>query len=132
MHPLAHRQRALGQVVQYPPDGLVGFGGGVGTAHLAEYLLLAHHGTVESAGHGKEMLDGGLAVADIGMLGQLAHGQPRVLSEHPANRRQSAVEGVHHGVDLDPVAGREHHDLGHQRGLQQSLDKLELIGLIGR
>ena len=30
VHPLAHRQRPLGQLVQQPADGAVGLGGGVG------------------------------------------------------------------------------------------------------
>ena len=131
VHPLAHRQRALGQVVQHPADGLVGLGRGVGAADLAEHLLLADDRAVQAGGHREQMLDGGLAVADVRVLGQVAHRHAGVLGEHLADHRQTAVEGVDHRVDLDPVAGGQHHRLGHQRRLQHLIDDLGLIGFVG-
>ncbi len=131
MHPLAHRQCPLGQVVQDAADGAVGLGGGIGAADLAEHLLLADHRTVQAAGDREEVLDGGLAVTDIGVFGEVAHRQSGVLGEHLTDGRQAAVEGVDHRVDLDPVAGREHHGLGHQRRLQHLVDDLDLVRLIG-
>jgi hypothetical protein len=80
---------------------------------------------------GEEMLDRGLAVADVGVLGQITHRHAGVLGEHLADRRQAAVEGVDHRVDLDPVAGGQHHGLGHQRRLQHLIDDLGLIGFVG-
>ncbi len=41
------------------------------------------------------------------------------------------MECVDDGVDLDAVAGGQHHRLGDQRGLQHVVDDLGLIGLIG-
>ena len=38
------------------------------------------------------------------------------------------MEGLDDGVDLDAVAGGQHHRLGHQRGLQHLVDDLGLIG----
>ena len=131
MHPLADRKRPLGQIVQHPPDGPVRLGGGVGPAHLAEHLLLADHGAVQAAGHGEDVFDGGLAVADVGVLGQLAHRETGVIGEHLTDCGESAVEGVDDGVDLDPVAGGQDHRLGHQRGLQHLLDDLDLVGIAG-
>ena len=51
------------------------------------------------------MLDGGLAVADVGVFGQVTQRHPGMLGEQLPDHRQTAVEGVDHRVDLDPVAG---------------------------
>ena len=131
VHPLADRQRALGQLVQGAADRVVGLGGGVGAAHLAEHLLLADHRGVQAAGHREQVLDGGLRVADVGVLGQVAQRHAGVLGEHLPDHRQAAVEGIDDRVDLDPVARGQHHGLGHQRGLQHLVDDLGLIGLLG-
>ena len=50
MHPLAHRQRPLGQLVQHAADGAVGLCGGICAAHLTKHLLLAddREGTADS------------------------------------------------------------------------------------
>ena len=131
VHPLADRQRALGQLVQGAPDGVVGLGGGVGAAHLAEHLLFADHRRVQAAGDREQVLDGGLGVADVGVLGEVAQRHAGVFGEHLTDHRQAAVEGLDHRVDLDAVAGGQHHGLGHQRGLQHLVDDLGLIGLVG-
>ena len=131
VHPLADRQRALGQFMQGAADGVVGLGGGVGAAHLAEHLLLADHRGVQAAGHREQVLDGGLRVADVGVLGQVVQRHAGMLGEHLPDHRKTAVEGLDDRVHLDPVAGGEHHGLGHQRGLQHLVDDLGLIGLIG-
>ena len=130
MHPLAHRERPLGQLVQYPTDGTVALSCGIRATHLAKHLLLADHRRVQTAGNREQMLDGGLAVADVGVFGQIAHRHPGVFRQHLPDYRQSAVERVHHRVDLDPVARRKQHDLGHQRRLQHPVDDLDLIGFV--
>ncbi len=131
MHPLAHRQRPLGQLVQHPADGAIRLGGGVGATDLAEHLLLADHCRIQAAGHGEQMLDGGLAVADVGVFGEVGHRHAGLLGEHLADGRQAAVEGVDDRVHLDAVAGREHHGLGHQRRLHDPVDDLDLLGFVG-
>ncbi len=130
MHPLAHRERALGQLVQHPTDGAVGLSGGVRATHLAEHLLLADHRGIQTAGNREQMLDGGLAVADVGVFGQVAHRHPGVFRQHLPDYRQPAVERVHHRVDLDPIARRQQHDFGHQRRLQHPFDDFGLIGFV--
>ena len=114
LHPLSGRQRPLREVVQDPADGSPGLGRRVGAADLAENLLFTDHRTVQTTGHREEMLDGGLAVSDVGVLGELTHRHPGVVGQHLADHRQAAVEGVDHGVDLYPVTGGEQHRLGHQ------------------
>ena len=131
VHPLADRQRALGQLVQGPADGAVGLGGGVGATDLAEHLLLADDGRIQAAGHREEMLDGGLAVADVGVFGEVGDRHAGLVGEHLADGRQAAVEGVDDGVDLDAVAGGEHHGLGHQRRLHDPVDELDLLRFVG-
>lgn len=71
MHSLAHRQRPLGQFVQHAADRAVGFGDGIGAAHLTKHLLLADHRRVQAAGNREQVLNCCLAVADICVLGQL-------------------------------------------------------------
>ncbi len=132
VHPLAHRERALGEIMQDPADGLIGFRGGVGAAHLAEHLLLADDRAVQAAGHSEEVLHGCFAVAHVGVFGQLAHRQAGVLGEHLTDGLQTAVERVDDRVDLHPVAGRQHHRLGDQRRLEDLTDQLGLIGFAGR
>jgi len=85
VHPLADRQRPLGQVVQNPPHGPITLGGGIGAAHLPEHLLLADDGAVQTAGHREEMLDGGFAVPDVGVPGELAHRQAGMIGQHLAD-----------------------------------------------
>ena len=87
MHPLTHRQRPLGQLVQHPADGAVRLGGGVGAAHLAKHLLLADHRRIQAAGNGEQVLDGRLAVAHVGVFGQVAHRHAGVLRQHLPDRR---------------------------------------------
>ena len=131
VHPLADRQRALGQLVQGATDGVVGLGGGVGAADLAEHLLLADHRGVQAAGHREQVLDGRLGVAHVGVFGEVAQRHAGVFGEHLTDDRQAAVEGLDDRVDLDAVAGGQHHGLGDQRGLQHLVDDLGLIGLVG-
>ena len=131
VHPLAHRQRALRQLVHGAADGVVGLGGGIRAADLAEHLLLADDRGVQPAGHREEMLDGRFGVPHVGVLRQVAQRHTRVFGQHRADHRQAAVERLDDGVDLDAVAGGQHHRLGDQRGLQHLVDDLGLIGLVG-
>ena len=73
MHPLAHRQRPLSQIVQNTTHGPVRLRRRIGPANLSQYLLLTDHRAVQTAGHREEVLHGGLAVADVGMFGELTH-----------------------------------------------------------
>ena len=131
VHPLADRQRALGQLVQGAADGVVGLGGGVRAADLAEHLLLADDRGVKAAGHREQMLDGRFRVPHVGVLRQVVERHSGVFGQHLADHREAAVEGLDDGVDLDAVAGGQHHRLGHQGGLQHLVDDLGLIGLVG-
>ena len=114
VHPLADRQRPLGQLVQRAPDGVVGLGGRIGATHLAEHLLFAHHGRIQAAGNGEQMLDGCLGVADVGVLGEIAEPHPGMLGQHLPDHRETAVEGLDDRVDLHPIAGGQHHGLGNE------------------
>ncbi len=131
MHPLADRQRALRQFVQRAADGLVRLGGGVRATHLPEHLLFADHRGVQAAGHREQVLDGRFGIPHVGVFGQVAQAHPGLLGEHLPDHRQPAVERLDDGVDLDAVAGGQHHRLGHQRRLQHLFDDLGLFGLIG-
>ena len=131
VHPLADRQRALRQLVQGAADGVVGLGGGVGAADLAEHLLLADDRRVQATGDREQMLDGRLGVPHVRVLRQVVQRHAGMLGEHLADHRKATVERLDDGVDLDPVAGRQHHRLGDQGRLQHLVDDLGLIGLVG-
>ena len=131
MHPLADRQGALRQFVQRPADGVVRLGGGVRTTHLPEHLLFADHRGIQAAGHREQVLDGRFGIAHVGVFGEVAQAHAGMLREHLPDDRKPAVEGLDDGVDLDAVAGGQHHGLGHQRRLQHLLDDLGLFGLVG-
>ena len=77
------------------------------------------------------MLDGRFRVPHVGVLRQVVERHSGVFGQHLADHRETAVEGLDDGVDLDAVAGGQHHRLGHQRGLQHLVDDLGLIGLVG-
>ena len=64
------------------------------------------------------------------MFGELTHRHAGVFSQHLPDRRQASVKGVDDGVHLNTITGRQQHDLGHQRRLQQPLDELDLIRFI--
>ena len=117
--------------MQGAADGVVGLGGGIRAADLPEHLLLADHRGIQTAGDREQVLDGRLGIAHVRVLGQVVQGHPGMLGEHLPDHRQPAVERLDDGVDLDAVAGRQHHRLGHQRRLQHPLDDLGLIGLVG-
>ena len=131
MHPLAGGQRPLGQIVHHPADALLGLGGRVCPTDLSEHLLLADHGTVQTAGHREKMFDCSLAVADVGMLGELTHRHAGVLGQHLTDRGEATVKSINDRIDLDPVAGRQDHRLGHQGRLEHPLNQLVLVRLIG-
>ncbi len=95
-------------------DGVVGLGGGVRAANLAEHLLLADDRGVQTAGDREEMLDGRFGVPHIGVLRQVVERHSGMFGQHLADHRQAAVERLDDGVDLDAVAGGQHHRLGDQ------------------
>ena len=88
---------------------------GIGAADLTQHLLLADHRGVQTRCHREQMLDSGLGIADVGVLGQIAHRHTGVLSEHLTDHRKTAVECIDYRIDLDAVAGGQHHRFGHQR-----------------
>ncbi|SKV48285.1 Uncharacterised protein [Mycobacteroides abscessus subsp. massiliense] len=118
--------------MQYPAHRLMRFGGGIRIAHLTQHLLLADHHGIQAAGHREQVLDSSLAVPDVGVLGELVHAHAGVAGDCLTDHGQAAVEGLNHGIYLDPVAGREHHDLCDQGRLQYVFDDLGLIGLANR
>ena len=113
------------------PTVWFGLGGGVRATHLAEHLLLADHRGIQAAGHREQVLDGRFGIAHVGVFGEIAQPHAGMLREHLPDHREAAVEGLDDGVDLDAVAGGQHHRLGHQRRLQDLVDDLGLIGLVG-
>ena len=117
--------------MQGAADGVVGLGIGIGATHLPEHLLFADHRGIQPAGHREQVLDGCLGVTHVGVFGQVAQAHAGMLGEHLTDDREATVEGLDDGVDLDAVAGGQHHRLGNQRGLQHLLDDLGLFGLVG-
>ena len=111
MHPLADAQRLLSEFVQDASNRLLRVGRRVGRADLAEDLLLADHHRIETAGHREQMLGRGLAVAHVGVLGQVGEIESGMLGEQFADLGQSAVECVDDRVDLHPIAGGDDHRL---------------------
>ena len=83
VHALADRQRALREFVQGAADGVIGLGGGIGAAHLTQDLLFTDHRGVQARGDGEQVLDGGLGVTDVGVLGQVAHRHAGVVGTAP-------------------------------------------------
>ncbi len=115
VRPLADPQRLLHQLVQQPAGG-VGLGGRVvGVAELAEDLRLADDHRVEPGGHPERVPHGRLVVVHVEVAGQLGGRDAGLLGEHVADVAEAAVEAGDRRVDLDPVAGGEHHGLADVR-----------------
>ncbi|GAB3797475.1 hypothetical protein GCM10027605_07510 [Micromonospora zhanjiangensis] len=115
VRPLADPQRLLHQLVQQPAGGVHLGRRVVRVAELTEDLRLADHHRVESGGHPEGVLDGGAVVVHVEVVGQAGRLLPGVRGEHRADVAEPAVEAGDGGVDLDPVAGRDHHRLPHVR-----------------
>ena len=124
VHPLADAQRLLRQLVQRPPDRARGVRGGVGGAQLAEDLRLADHHRVEPGGDGEQVLHGRTRVVHVEVLGELGQRQRGVPAQHGGDVGEAAVEGVDDRVDLDAVAGRQHHHLGDVAAAQHLVEQL--------
>ena len=111
------------------PDRARGVRGGVGGAQLAEDLRLADHHRVQPGGDGEQVLHGRARVVHVEVLGELGQRQPGVPAEHAGDVGEAAVEGVDDRVDLDAVAGRQHHHLGDVAAAQHLVEQLgDLVG----
>src|ERR1019366_315110 len=74
-------------------------------ADLAEDLALTHHQRLQPACHREQVLHGTVLVVHVKVRGEFAGREPGVPGQQFGDRGNAAVELVHLGVDLDPVAG---------------------------
>ena len=81
-------------------------------AGLAEDLRLADRHRVEPGGHLEQVGDRPVVVVDVEVRQQVLGGPARPLDQQPGQLLDAAVEAVDVGVDLEPVAGRDHRGLG--------------------
>src|SRR5579875_317183 len=91
---------------------------------LAEYLVLAHDHRVQPARHGQQVLHRAVLVVHVQAAGQLARRDARVPGQQLAYPVDTAVEPPHLGVDLDPVAGRDHEGLRDVRQVRDVAQQL--------
>ena len=82
-----------------------------GGANLPEDLVLADHGGVETGGHREQMADRFGVVECVEVVVDVFGGESGMPAKELANVLVAAVELLGVGVDLDPVAGRQHDDL---------------------
>ena len=129
MDPLADPQRPLRHRVHRPADGALLAGERVGVAQLAEDLRLPHDHGVQAGGDGEQVRDGLVLVVDGDVRGELLHRGAGLAGQHPADVGDAAVEPVHLGEDLDPVAGRQHDRLADVVAADQLVQRLD--GVVG-
>jgi len=84
-------------------------GCGQGLADLADDLRLADHHRVQPCGHLEQVLHGRLAGVDLELFDQTAVSGRKGGPDGAEHILQRAVERVSLEVDLEPVAGVEHH-----------------------
>ena len=102
--PEEQRERRSGRVA----------GGLVRVAHLAEDLGLAEHERVEPGGDAREVPRDVLARVHVEVIDELLALDPVRVGERVQERVARVLDAVHEeGVQLDPVAGREHRVLQH-------------------
>ena len=82
-----------------------------GGANLPEDLVLANHGGVETRSHREQMADRFGVVECVEVVVDVFGGEPGMSAEELADVLIATVELLGVGVDLDPVAGRQHDDL---------------------
>ena len=121
---LADPERLLEQDVEGRADGAELLAEAERVAGLAEDLALADGHRVEPGRHLEQVRDGAVVVVDVEVrqhrLGRLAG----PVDEQPRQLLDAAVEPVDVGVDLDPVAGRDHGGLGDVLAGRDVLDEL--------
>ena len=130
VHPLADTQCLLRQLVQGAPDRAGRVRRGVSRPELAEDLRLADHHRVQPGRDGEQVLHSRTRVVDVEMPGEFGQRQPGVPAKHGGDVRETAVEGVDDRVDLNAVAGRQHHHLGDVAAVQHLGEQLRNV--VGR
>ena len=118
VRPLADPERGLEQLVQGRPGPVV-TGRRVGLAQLPEDLRLADHHRVQPAGDLEQVQDRLPLPVHVEVALEVVQRHPRQSSQQVADRIDAGVEDLGVGVDLDPVARREHHDLADRAGRPQ-------------
>ncbi|GBC87536.1 hypothetical protein HRbin12_01546 [bacterium HR12] len=98
----------LEQPGEGPVHGALGLGRAERVADLGQDLGLAEDHGVEPRGHLQEVLDGLVLVVGDEGRSDLAGLHAPGLAEQALQGLEARVVGGHRGVDLDPVAGREH------------------------
>ncbi len=113
---LPTRSAALDELVEHPAGAAVLLRHGERGPDLAEDLALADDHRVQSAGHREQVLHGPVLVVHVQVRAQLLQPDPGVPAQQFGDVGQAAVELLDDGVDLHPVAGGEHRDLGEVLG----------------
>ncbi len=125
--PLPDPQRLLEQLVQQPARGVLVLRVRQRRLDLPEDLALAHHHRVQAAGHGEQMGDGPVLEVHVQVRLELLQGNAAVPGEQRGQLRDPAVEAVHLGVQLDPVARGEHRGLGDGRALHDGAHRAHRV-----
>ena len=76
---------------------------------LTEHLTLADDHRVQPAGDREQVRHGAVLVVRVEVRGELVEVDAGMAGEQLGHLRKPGVEHVHLGVDLDAVAGGEHH-----------------------
>jgi hypothetical protein len=124
VHPLADVQCLLRQLVQGAPDCAGRVRRSVGRPELAEDLRLADHHRLQSGRDGEKVLHRRARVVHVEVPGEFGQRQLGVPAKHGGDVRETAVEGVDDRVDLNAVAGRQHHHLGDVAAVQHLVEQL--------
>ncbi len=111
MGAFADPEPLLEQGVQGGADRTVILASSQGGPDLAEDLALANHHRVESGSDGEQVRDGGLVVVDVERCGERVCRELGAPHEQRGQILDAAVEAVHIGIYLDPVAGSQHNRL---------------------
>ena len=109
-HPLA-RLDGVAEQSRELRRGALAHGGLPGLADLAEDLALADDHRVEAGGDGEQVRDGRVVVIGVEQVGEIFGRGARVRGEERADVTDRGVEVRAARVDLDAIAGGEHHDL---------------------
>ena len=109
---LPDAQRLLEERVEGRPDRAELLAQAQRLAGLAEDLALADRHRVEAGGDVEEVRDGAVVVVDVEVRQDRADRLAGSVDQHPGDVLDAAVEAVHVGVDLQPVAGGDDRHLG--------------------
>ena len=124
VRPLGRVQRVLDHVMQCSTGIAALLSRPKRCSDLAENLVFADEHRIETRRHREQMLGGALFVVHVHMRRQLVESDAGVPGQQLRDSGDCRMKFLHRGVELDPVAGGQHHRLVDGRRRDEVIEQL--------